>query len=277
MHNLLKYQNINMSDSPVVIHDDESRNSVKQVIENTLGSADESLSAEPNESNSEIPSETIEQLRKIEDDAKINAQQIEEDARKYSEHIISQAYDEIERAKIQGQRELNQQIEEIKRDAMERAKIESKQAVLQNIVSIGESLKANLRELEKNQQSFFMSLEKTIPQFALEIAGKILFKKVTSTPEEMDMLIKNTIAGIKGATWIDIKVGEGLKDVAKSIMDEMAENLKDRGTTLDVQTVKENNWEIVAESDKGIIDSSINTQIQNLMELIETYQKKQGE
>lgn len=276
MSSLVKCENIKMSDSPVVIEVDEceTNENIEDVSNENL---DENSSADIKESNEELSADIISNFKEFEQKAILNAKQIEAEAIKKAEKIVFEAQSDADKIKIQSQRELNQQIEEIKKNAAVKAKADAKEAVLKNIKLMDEKLETALQDLEKNQKAFFITLEKNLPQFALEIAGKILFKKVTQSPEEMDMLIKNTIAGIKGATWIDVKVGEGLNAVAKEILNEMAQNLKDRGTTLDVNPVKENNWEVVAESDKGIIDSSINTQIQNLMEFIETYQKKQGE
>ena len=276
LSNLVKCKNINMSDSPVVIEVDgnETNERIEAVCNEIL---DENLSTDINEISEELSENEVKNIKEIEQKAKLNAKKIEEDAFKKAEKIIFEAQNEADKIKIQNQRELNHQIEEIKKNAIIKANAEAKETVLENIELMAQKLETVLQELEKNQKAFFIKLEKNLPQYALEIAGKILFKKVTQSPEEMDMLIKNTIAGIKGATWIDVKVGENLNQVAKGILDEMAQNLKDRGTTLDVHPVKENNWEVVAESDKGIIDSSINTQIQNFMEFIETYQKKQGE
>ena len=276
MSSLVKCENINMSDSPIVIEVDgcETNENIETVLNEN---SDEHLSADINETNEELSESEVKNIKENEQKAKLNAKKIEEEAFKKAERIIFEAQNEADKIKVQSQRELNHQIDEIKKNAIIKAKAEAKEAVLKNIELMDQKLETALQDLEKNQKAFFITLEKNLPQFALEIAGKILFKKVTQSPEEMDMLIKNTIAGIKGATWIDVKVGESLNEVAKGILDEMAQNLKDRGTTLDVNPVKENNWEVVAESDKGIIDSSINTQIQNLMEFIETYQKKQGE
>lgn len=268
MSNLLKFQNINMSDSPVVIKDSNNKISTQQ------------NNAEVSENSCNICENTQEQLAKIEEIEKKafqNAKNIEENAKKQAQKIIFEAESQADKLKIYNQRELNKQLEQIKKDEAEKARKEARDEIFERIGATAQYLENCLGELEKNQQKFFISLEKNIPQLALEIAGKILFKRVNETPEEMEMLIKNTISDIKGATWIDVKVGENLKDIAKQIMGDMSESLKDRGTTLDINASKENNWEVVAESDKGIIDSSINTQIKNFMDFIETYQKKQGE
>lgn len=262
-----------MSDSPVVIKDDngEDNNNDNQSLQSDNHSFDENVNFD------EISKQHNAKIEEIEKQALINAQNIEEQAKKEAKRIMLEAEAQVEKLKIYNQRELNKQLDEIKKDAAKQARIDAREEVLERISATAQYLENCLKELEINQKNFFISLEKNIPQLALEIAGKILFKKVTQTPEEMDMLLKNTISSIKNATWIDLKVGEGLKDISKEMLKDLSDNLKDRGTTLDINATKENNWEVVAESDKGIIDASIDTQIKNFMEFIETYQKKQGE
>ena len=219
--------------------------------------------------------EKLEEMTKVAlKKAKREADQILERAENQSKAIIGEAVAEADKIKLKAQRELNDQIEKIKETERANAKEEARADILSELAKLTDQMNSLMDELRRNQKSYFLEAEEKLPQLALEIAGKILFKKVSCHPEEMDMLIKNALSGIKGATWIDLKLGQGLKNIADDITGIMGQSLKEKGTILDVQTDLENNWQIICESDKGIIDASINTQIKNFMNFIDANTNK---
>lgn len=207
--------------------------------------------------------------------AQKDADEIIFNAERNAKNIVGEACAEAEKIKLQAQKNLNEQIEKIKEQEREKAKIEARSEVLSEVAGLTDKMIGCLEELKKNQKSYFMEVENLLPQLALEIAAKILFKKVTCHPEEMEMLIKNAVSSIKGAAWIDLKLGAGLKNIVDDITETMAQSLKEQGTVLDVSTDGENNWQLICESDKGIIDASINTQIKNFMDFIDDYSLKE--
>ena len=276
MHKLVKSENINMSDSIVVIKENLTSDLMEK---RRLGEApldpDEEKDVLSTEDKFITKEKATEITAIVKGRAQRDAEEIIASAERNAKNIVGEACAEAEKTKLQAQRNLNDQIEKIKEQEREKAKSEARSEVLTEIANLTESMNDCLEELRKNQKSFFLQVEEMLPQLSLEIAGKILFKKVTCHPEEMDMLIKNAVSGIKGAAWIDLKLGQGLKNIADDLTSTMAQSLKEKGTVLDVSTEGEKNWQVICESDKGIIDASINTQIKNFMDFIDTYTQKE--
>jgi flagellar biosynthesis/type III secretory pathway protein FliH len=94
--------------------------------------------------------------------------------------------------------------------------LQSKKAELQNSI---DSISQKINEMEELQKNFLQDYEKKLKFFAIDIAEKLVCKKIGDDDSYLSELVLKTVSECKGTNWLTVEVSDalqGLVEVAKA-------------------------------------------------------------
>ena len=94
--------------------------------------------------------------------------------------------------------------------------LQSKKAELQNSI---DSISQKINEMEELQKAFLEDYEKKLKFFAIDIAEKLVCKKISDDDSYLSELVTKTVSECKGTNWLTLEVSDalqGLVEVAKA-------------------------------------------------------------
>jgi flagellar biosynthesis/type III secretory pathway protein FliH len=94
--------------------------------------------------------------------------------------------------------------------------LQSKKAELQGSI---DSISQKINEMEELQKNFLQDYEKKLKFFAIDIAEKLVCKKIGDDDSYLSELVLKTVSECKGTNWLTVEVSDtlqGLVEVAKA-------------------------------------------------------------
>lgn len=173
--------------------------------------------------------------------------------------IISPEEYEEEQARVQLQTE--EELARVRQEAAEQAyhdAIVEKRGQIRDCIS---QVEQTLNALQDLQEQFFQEYAGKLTDLALDIAEKIMLKRI----EEDDMALRDLVAhvagSVKSSDWISVEVSDRLSNLVFWLRDELAKPEYD-GTDLSARPVPIDTCKV--HTPEGTLDASITTQIENL-------------
>ena len=125
-------------------------------------------------------------------------------------------------------------------------------------------LEEKVSQLEGAQAGFVAEYEQNLKWMALEIASKVLGKRIEEDDTEMASLVKEAVNTVWGAKWITVEIS----DAMPGLLDLLAKNLHlaDGGSRVEVHPVQAPAGTCIIDTPSGLIDASVYTQLENLKE-----------
>jgi len=166
--------------------------------------------------------------------------------------IISQAYKEAAGIQTQAYNE-----------GLRKA-TEEKTAEISQAISRVESAVADIRNLVKSRLDEY---EQILVDISAEIASKVLHRKIEQDDSVLTELVRTAVSEVRNSEWISVTLSDKLKMSLQELERTIRPAVMDG--KLEVVTKNVPPGTCVVETPDGIVDASIETQINNLKNLLE--------
>lgn len=187
-------------------------------------------------------------------------------AKEAGNKIVSQAVEAsyAEREKII-QKALSD-AEEIKKQAYEQGCAEALKQKAEEISECIQSINNIAEKFQFEYWKYFEEYENNLKWLAIGIAEKILQKKIEKKSVEMASLVKNAVESVKNATWISVEVSEKMPKLIAFLENELLSGFENSGEKIKINAKDIPAGSCVIETPEGVLDASIQTQIENIKE-----------
>lgn len=269
MYKVMKANNVNLTDTVYQIIETRVRPQKKAVNPEEKPMAEGMQADETLLTTDETPEyepflDELDRKKEIIDDAKQQADLIVRDAARRAQ----ENYNEIlQRAAEEAQA--------LRQSAMEDGLTNGARAQVQNVSKSVEALELAVSKLEGQQAGFMAEYENSLKTLALEIATKILHKKVETDPAEMAELVKAAVSTVGGVKWVTVEVSNEMPALLETLTNTL--QTAERGPKLEVHPIAAAFGTCYLDTPGGIVDVSLYTQIENLREYFTAEQTPDGE
>lgn len=203
-------------------------------------------------------------------EAKINSEIIQQNARAEAEKIIQEATQQAEEIKTQAAEEGRQAgIEQGRAEGAEQIRQEQQQIILDANAKAQETVEATRNEYLET----ITKAENTIAEMVLQIANKILPQHFIDMPQMILPLVQNAIAKVSDQPQVAVHVSPdayGLVLMAKSELQAGLEG-KAELTVISDETLHEG--DCLVESPNGTVDAKLSTQLELINQAVRNVMK----
>ncbi len=126
-----------------------------------------------------------------------------------------------------------------------------------------ENVDAKLKEIQKVHTEFIDKYAEELKYFAIEIAEKMIIKKIEEDELILETLVMNTVGTIKNTSWLDVELSENLVGLVEKIR----ENLEDARAVVTITPISGAIDTIRVNTEEGTIVSGISAQADNLRKI----------
>lgn len=194
--------------------------------------------------------------------AQAQAQSLLAQAQAQAELIRAQAREQAQREHDNLLIEAEQQAQTIRMQAYEQGVAEGSRAQAKAIADCISEIELAVGRLEGEQSGFIAEYESDLKWLALEIASKVLNKKLEQDDTEMLELVKVAVDSIKNAEWIAIEISEQMTGLLSRLHAELEKG--NACPQVDILSRPVPIGTCMIDTPSGMIDASVFTQIENL-------------
>jgi flagellar assembly protein FliH len=119
-----------------------------------------------------------------------------------------------------------------------------------------------LDQMQTQQQEFIEHYQNDLKVLAVDIAEKVLNKRIGENAQEMVELVRQAVSTIRGADWISVEVSDQLQGLVELLNQELPALAK--GTRIDVVTKDGPPGTCVVNTPEMVLDASVSVQLENL-------------
>lgn len=156
--------------------------------------------------------------------------------------------------------------ENIKKEAYEQGYLEGSSAKQKEIEQCINEVGSVIAELCEQNKQYVTEYEKALKWFAVEIATKILSKKIEEDETEMTELVKQAVGTVKNADWISVQISQEMPKLLDTLAKELVEPREANQLRTEVSMKDIPKGSCIVETTEGLLDASISAQIENLKE-----------
>lgn len=199
----------------------------------------------------------------------------EEQANEIAEEILHKAQQEREEILAQARQEADETVRQARTDAqtaVEQAKEEQNQKWQQLAGQVLETIRQteeSLARVEQSHQAFFAEYNQQLAPLALEIAAKIMAKKITMDPLELSSLVEQAVSTVKTAEWVTVEVSDRLPELVQHLKTQLEQNDK-LHCRVEVQVKDAPLGLCRVHTPEQVTDASISAQLDSLNEYFES-------
>ena len=205
------------------------------------------------------------------------------------QEILRKGEQELERAKAAAQKMILDAEEIVKamhKDMMEEAAVRIQQLedeafqrgyeegfarktdeIADRLQAIHKEMKASMQYLKQQNEMLVKKQEESLKYLALEVATKVLHKRIEEDPNELKELIKEVMQSVKKRTKVQVELAVD----AKVLMEELEEEFKAlpiyQNRSIHIECKDHPSGTVLVECDMGLYDASVDTQLENLKKL----------
>ena len=137
--------------------------------------------------------------------------------------------------------------------------LQSKKAELQNSI---DSISQKINEMEELQKAFLEDYEKKLKFFAIDIAEKLVCRKVSEDDLYLQELVTKTVSECKGTNWLTLEVSDSLAGLVEAAKVELSKP-EYRGVA-EVKPIACADDTCVVSTETGAVVATISVQADNL-------------
>lgn len=127
-----------------------------------------------------------------------------------------------------------------------------------------QQLSDSLKEVKENQKESLNRIEKNIANIALEMASKILKKRIQEDDTDMIQLVTELLEENKQSEWITVELSKKMKN----LIDYTEKVLTQKYPQVQVKKSDSPEGTCVVDTPNGVIDATIKSQLDNIRETI---------
>ena len=227
----------------------------------------------------EVPEQRMEQSEEppMGDICTYRSKQLEEQARAVYEAAIRQSQEEGEailaKARAQAKQEADQILQmaleeanSLRSQILEDARREAAQEKAQEIEKTIWQAQTTLEELQQQHIRFLQEYEQELKNLALEIASKILVKRIEQDDAQLLEMVKTAIESIKQVPWMSVQLSRQNADLIAALQEHLATADLRTDARIEVVATELPSGACLIETPDGIVDASVATQLENLRE-----------
>ena len=212
----------------------------------------------------EMPLEDM-QVEEVKDSAQIAEelarQKAIETAEDISQKILKSA--SLERDKILEQ--ANVERTRLREEAQQQGYQDAYQQLKGEITGCLAQVESMLDEMQQRQREFIRHYEEDLRFLAIDIAEKILRKRIDEDDSVMVEMIKQAVSTVKNADWISVEVSDKLPGLVERLKKEFAAQAGEKMVEVSAQDTEPGSC--VLNMPGAIVDVSISAQLENLREV----------
>ncbi len=192
------------------------------------------------------------------------SEQLIEDAKKEASDIIDDAMQAAEQQKQQLLQQAEQEMAAQKQQVLEETRAQGLAEGAQHMQTIVDELEQTVASLEGDQAGFEAEYEENLRWLALEIAAKVMAKKIRHDDTEMLEMVHEAVQEVRDEPWVRVEVSHTMTGLLEELM-----QLYQNETHIEVMPTEDSLGTARIESPSGVVDASLQTQLSNLKDYFE--------
>lgn len=172
--------------------------------------------------------------------------------------------DAVRKAEEERQQRLSgimQEAEQLRRQAEDEGRREGLEITMAQIKQTADDLEKAVARYEGQRAGFESEFEEQLKWMAIEIASKVLAKKVSEDDTEIAEMVQKAVAGVKNQPWVRVEVAQEMTGLIDRLV-----TLFDDQQNIEVVPIPAPAGTVQVETPSGIMDASLKTQLANLRE-----------
>lgn len=123
-----------------------------------------------------------------------------------------------------------------------------------------------LAEMAREQEDFMLKTADNLRYLAVEIAGKVIQKKLSEDELLLADLVKKVLGTVRDSEWISIELSDQLPRLVESLEKDVHKRETEYGIKrIEIVPVEKPLGTCVLQTSEGLIDASVSTQLENLI------------
>ena len=175
--------------------------------------------------------------------------------------ILEEAIVKAEQAKAEYLLQAKAEVEELRLAAAQEGRREGFLQVTEEVRQTAEGLEAAVASFEGERAGFEAEFEEQMKWLAIEIASKVLAKKVADDDSEMLEMVQKAVQSVRAEPWIRVEVASEMTRLIDGLT-----ALWDGQPQVEVSAVPAEPGTVHIETPTGVVDASLRTQLENLRE-----------
>ncbi len=181
-----------------------------------------------------------------------------EEAERISKEIIKLAHSEHDVLIRQAQEDAERIRTEAYQEGLERGRREKQEELCAAI----EKTNRAIQQLELENVQYMHLYEEELKNLAVDVASRILRKRITPDGHELSELVKAAINSVKDADWITVELSERMPGLLSFLESE----LKESRTNAEIVAKDLPEDACIVKTSDGNVDASVTTQLRNIRE-----------
>ncbi|MDO5560085.1 MAG: FliH/SctL family protein [Oscillospiraceae bacterium] len=125
------------------------------------------------------------------------------------------------------------------------------------------SIEKTLAQIKKEQEEYFDIYAKELRGLAVDVAEKLVCKKLDDDDKMLFSLVQRAIRSIRDAQWIKVEVSDKLRESAAQLEKELSDAKEDQRVEVELRRDADKGT-CVIHTAEGVIVASVLTQLQNI-------------
>ncbi len=181
--------------------------------------------------------------------------------------ILEEAVRAAENSRAEILAEAGAEAERLRNEAAEQGRRQGLSSVVGEMRTIAEGVEGTIAQFEGERAGFEAEFEEQLKWLAIEIASKVLAKKVSLDDSEMLEMVDKAVRGVQSEPWVRVEIAQEMSRLVSGLRE-----LYDAYTNIEVTPMRLPPGTVHIETPSGIVDASLRTQLDNL----KTYFEKAG-
>ncbi|MDL2293597.1 hypothetical protein LJC60_03090 [Ruminococcaceae bacterium OttesenSCG-928-D13] len=175
--------------------------------------------------------------------------------------IIEDAVREAQARKAEILADAQFETEQMQQQSVEEGRKQGLAAVVGDMQAAADNLQSAIASFEGERAGFEAEYEEQLRWLAIEIASKVLAKKVDDNDAEMTEMVDKAVQTVRSEPWIRIEVAQEMTRLIDSLT-----ALYDGQSGIEVSGIPAAPGTVHIETQSGVVDASLRTQLANLRE-----------
>lgn len=175
--------------------------------------------------------------------------------------ILEDAVQRAEEQKSAKLAEVTSEARQMRQEAAEEGRQEGMAQAIETVRQSAKALEHAIASFEGERASFEAEYEQQLKWTAIEIASKVMAKKVEDDDAEMAAMVEKAVASVRNEPWIRVDVAQEMTGLIGQLM-----ALFEKDENVNVSPIPAQPGTVHIETPSGVVDASLHTQLANLRE-----------
>lgn len=187
------------------------------------------------------------------------AQELVQNAMDEAARILEQAVQESEARKAEILAQARYEAEKMKQNALEQGRKEGAMTTADEVRQAVNKLEAAIARFEGDRAGFEQEYEDGMKWMSLEIASKILAKRITGDDADMLQMVEKAVHTVEKEPWVRVEVAQDMTRLLAGL-----ENTYREFGNVELVPTSAPHGSVQIETPSGVMDISVATQLENL-------------